>query len=129
MEGLDDEQFQTPWRGCNSVNDNRDPGYGTASCPRTRFAGFLPKLGRWVPRYPGKECYVVGTRLVRERASETLVGEALRPRAQDVSEASMSGERRPNGPPLLLGPLSTPEIKILHEIGDFENSRPNHLSA
>src|SRR5260370_25761813 len=76
--------FQTSWRGCNSVNDNRDPGHGTASCPRTRRAGFLRELGRWIPRYPGNACYVVGARFVCERASETLVGEVLRPRPQDV---------------------------------------------
>jgi hypothetical protein len=42
-------------------------------------------------------CHVVGTRFVCERASETLVGEALRPRAQDVSRSSMSSKWRPNG--------------------------------
>jgi hypothetical protein len=39
----------------------------------------------------------VGTRFVCERASETLVGEALSPRAQDVSRPSMSSKWRPNG--------------------------------
>ena len=89
--------YQTSWRGCNSVNDNRDRGNGTASCPRTRLTGFLRELGRWIPRYPDNACHVVGTRFVCERASETLVGEALRPRAQDVSRSSMSSKWRPNG--------------------------------
>jgi hypothetical protein len=91
---LNDDHLQTSWRSCNSVNDNRDPGHGTASCPRTGHAGFLRELGRWIPRYPDNACLVVGTRFVRERASETFVGEALRPRAQDVKACICIGRFR-----------------------------------
>jgi hypothetical protein len=62
-----------------SVNDNRGPGNGTASGPRTRRAGFLREFGRWIPQQRHSECYGVGTqRFVCERSSETLVSEALR---------------------------------------------------
>jgi hypothetical protein len=83
MEGFEDDQFQTFWRGRDFVDDDRDAGNCTGSGSRARLAGFLPEPGCRIPIKRDSECYGIGTwRLLCERASKAPVSEALRQRSQ-----------------------------------------------
>ena len=86
MEGFEDDQFQTSWRGRDFVNGDRDAGNCTGGCSRARLAGFLPEPGCRIPIKRDSERYGIGTqRLLCERASKAPVSEALRHRSQDVT--------------------------------------------
>ncbi len=93
MEGFEDDQFQTCWRGRDFVNDDRDAGNCTGSCSRARFAGFLPEPGCRIRIKRDRERYGIGTqRLVCKRASKAPVSEALRQRSQ-VTEPQLDRSR------------------------------------
>jgi hypothetical protein len=81
VEGFDNDQFQTSWRGCDSVDRDRNPGNCAAGCPGTRLAGVLREPGCWIQLEPDGKCNGVGTQPpICERASEAHFSEA-----QDVS--------------------------------------------
>jgi hypothetical protein len=86
MEGFEDDQFQSAWRGRNFVDDDRDAGNCTGSRSRARLAGFLPEPGCRIPIKRDSERHGIGTRrLACERASEADLGETPRQRSQDVT--------------------------------------------
>jgi hypothetical protein len=85
MEGFEDDQFRTSWRGRDFVNADRYPGNCTGSCSRARLAGFLPEPGCRIPVKRDSERDGIGTwRFLYERASKARVSETLRQRSQDV---------------------------------------------
>lgn len=83
MEGFEDDQFETSWRGRDFVDGDRDAGNCTGSRSRARLAGFLPEPGSRIRIKRDRERHGIGTqRLVCERASKAPVTEALRQRSQ-----------------------------------------------